>query len=118
MVQGVLLQADVNGTDGAGVPGLLGSSQTFGVQCTGVGKAVVTHLKYVGTDTGAQAAANAVFVDSCFHAFDLLGKNHLVGNGSMAQGRAFQTVFLALGRQVAYNGEKHPGRYRHAHHRT
>ena len=53
--------------DGTAVPGLLGRVQQLRRDLAAVGEAIVAHGEDLRTGTGAQAAADAGFIDSCFH---------------------------------------------------
>lgn len=54
-------------TDGAAVPGLLGAGELVVGDVAAVGQAVVPHGEAHGAGAGAQAAADAAFVDCRSH---------------------------------------------------
>ena len=62
---GSLLDAD--GADRTAVPGILGAGQLIFRDLAAVGQAIIAHGKAHGTGAGAQAAADAVFIDSRVH---------------------------------------------------
>ena len=74
----------VNGADGTAVTGLLGSVQHLSRYRAAVGQAVVSHGEYRGAGSGAQAAADAVFVDACVHCSRLQSRFDPLGRGGSA----------------------------------
>lgn len=67
---------DGDRADGTAVPGLLGAGEDLLRDGAAVGEAVITHGEDFGAGACAQAAADAVLVDHCFHIIHLsLGRH-------------------------------------------
>lgn len=88
---------DTDGAGGTAVPGLLGDIQHLGRDLAAVGEAVVPHGENRRAGAGAQAAANAVFVDRCVHM--VASKCLIASPGSGADPRSVFPVFPGLNRK-------------------